>query len=172
MLDEFAQLPAPIPAVMKSLRLYRGRGILLSIYTQGRFSLEDAGYSPAAIKEFEDQAACIQTWGVEDPSLLKDIEYWSGNRSIVQLDPSHSGGTVAHGSLGRKEQKRPVLQIEDIRRINDGQQIIKLPGHPLFVAERVPYWKVNPWADQIRDVRDLHFGGPRLRLPFYPKQEN
>lgn len=37
------------PAVMKALRLYRGRGILLSLYCQGRFSLQDAGYSEAAI---------------------------------------------------------------------------------------------------------------------------
>lgn len=172
LLDEFAQLPAPIPAVMKALRLYRGRGILLSIYCQGRFSLEDAGYSSAAVREFEDQAACIQTWAVEDPSLLKDIEYWSGNRSVVQVTPSHSGGTVANGSLNRGEVKRPVLQVEDIRQINEGRQIIKLPGHPLFVAERVSYWQVHPWADQIRDVRDLHFTAPRMRLAYHPSEEN
>lgn len=177
LIDEFAQLPAPIPAVMKALRLYRGRGILLSMYCQGRFSLRDAGYSEAAIKEIEDQAACLQMWGVEDPSLLKDIEYWSGNTSIVQVRPSHSGGPVATSSLGRTEVKRPVLQAEDIRRIGEGQEIIKLPGFPLFVIDRIPYWRVTPWKSQIRDVRDLHFGtggddAPTLLLPHHPQEEN
>ena len=168
LLDEFAQLPAPIPAVMKSLRLYRGRGILISVYCQGRFSLEDAGYAASAIKELEDQAACFQTWGVEDPSLIRDIEYWSGNTSIVQLDPSHSGGTVASGSLGRREAKRPVLQAEDIRAINDGRQIIRIPGFPLFVIDRVSYWQIRPWGSQLRDVRELHFGGTRKLLTHIP----
>jgi type IV secretion system protein VirD4 len=158
LVDEFAQLPAPIPAVMKAMRLYRGRGILLSLYCQGRFSLQDAGYSEGAVKEIEDQAACIQMWGVEEPSLLKDVETWSGTSSIVQIEPSHSGGAVAHDSFRRSEQKRPVLQSEDIRRVGDGQQIIKMPGFPLFVANRIPYYRITPWKDQLFDVRDLHFG--------------
>lgn len=153
LVDEFAQLPAPIPAVMKALRLYRGRGILMTLYCQGRFSLQDAGYSQAAVKEIEDQAACIQMWGIEDPSLIRDVSYWSGNTSVVQVNPSHNGGQVAQGSMGRGEQKRPVLQVENIRRINDGRQIIKLPGFPLFVTERAPYWQVEPWKRFIQDTR-------------------
>jgi len=71
LIDEIAQLPAPIPAVMKALRLYRGRGILLSMYCQGRFSLQDAGYKEAAIKEIEDQSSCIQMWGGGRPLTFK-----------------------------------------------------------------------------------------------------
>lgn len=155
LVDEFAQLPAPIPAVMKALRLYRGRGILMTLYCQGRFSLQDAGYSEAAVKEIEDQAACIQMWGVEDPSLIRDVSYWSGNMSVVQVNPSHNGGQVAQSSMGRGEQKRPVLQVENIRRINDGRQIIKLPGFPLFVAERAPYWQVSPWKHQVHPPNEF-----------------
>lgn len=157
LLDEIAQLP-PVPAVTKALRLYRGRGVLLSMYCQGRFSLHDAGWKPEVVKEIEDQASCIQMWGVEDPSLIRDIELWSGNATIVQVQPSHSGGEVASGSFGRSEVKRPVLQAEDIRKIGEGGQIVKLPGYPLFAATRVPYWKVTPWKTHIRDVRDLHEG--------------
>jgi type IV secretion system protein VirD4 len=112
--------------------------------------LQDAGYSQAAVKEIEDQAACIQMWGIEDPSLIRDVSYWSGNTSVVQVNPSHNGGQVAQGSMGRGEQKRPVLQVENIRRINDGRQIIKLPGFPLFVTERAPWWKVEPWKHQVK----------------------
>lgn len=39
LLGELARpFPAPIPAVMKALRLYRGRGILMTLYCQGRFT--------------------------------------------------------------------------------------------------------------------------------------
>jgi type IV secretion system protein VirD4 len=157
LIDEFAQLPV-IPAITKCLRLYRGRGLLLHLYCQGRFSLRDAGYSEAIVKEIEDQAACHQMWGVEDPSLLRDVEYWSGNTSIVQVNPSHSGGQIAQAGFGRSERARKVLQVEDIRLINEGKQIVKLPGYPLFVADRIPYWGVSPWKHQLRDVRELHFG--------------
>lgn len=46
LLDEFPQLP-PAPAIMKALRLYRGKGIQLWFYAQGRFSLEGRWSTPA-----------------------------------------------------------------------------------------------------------------------------
>ena len=55
---------------------------------------------------------------------------------------------------------KPVaLSCEDIRGIGAGRQIIKVAGlPPLFVCERLPYYAVNPWKSQLRDVRDLHSG--------------
>jgi len=56
-LDEFPQLP-PAPAIMKALRLYRGKGIQLWFFSQGRYSMEGR-WSRDAVKEFEDQAAIV-----------------------------------------------------------------------------------------------------------------
>lgn len=160
LLDEFPQLP-PAPAVMKALRLYRGKGVQLWFFAQGRFSME-ARWSPEAVKEFEDQAAMFNTTGVEDPSLMRDIERWSGNRTVVMHGANLSGGVVESAGGSRSEQRRAVLQSEDIRAIGEGRQIIRLAGRPrLFVCDRVPFYKVKPWADQLHDVRDLHSGSEK-----------
>ena len=156
-LDEFPQLP-PAPAIMKALRLYRGRGLQLWFFAQGRYSLEDR-WSKEAVKEIEDQAAIFTMTGVEDPALLHDVEKWSGNRTIVTHGLNVGGGAVESAGANRGESRRAVLQSEDIRAIGAGRHIIKVAGvPPLFVCERIPFYDVDPWKDQIRDVRDLHQG--------------
>ncbi|WP_288805593.1 type IV secretory system conjugative DNA transfer family protein [uncultured Novosphingobium sp.] len=161
-LDEFPQLP-PAPAILKALRLYRGRGIQLWIFSQGRFSMESR-WSREAVKEFEDQAAVFTMTGVEDPDLLRDVEKWSGNRTIVTHGLNVGGGAVESAGTNRSEARRPVLQSEDIRAVGAGRQIIKVAGvPPLFVCERLPFYTVDPWKDQIGDVRDLHKGQSDIR---------
>jgi type IV secretion system protein VirD4 len=156
-LDEFPQLP-PAPAILKALRLYRGRGIQLWIFSQGRFSMESR-WSREAVKEFEDQAAIFTMTGVEDPDLLRDVEKWSGNRTIVTHGLNVGVGAVESAGTNRSEARRPVLQSEDIRAVGAGKQIIKVAGvPPLFVCDRLPFYTVEPWKDQIGDVRDLHKG--------------
>lgn len=157
LLDEFPQLP-PAPAVMKALRLYRGKGIQLWIFSQGRFSMEGR-WSRDAVKEFEDQAAVLNSSAIEDISLLSDFERWSGNMTVLTHGINRSGGAVESAGANLGEAKRSVLQSEDIRAIGDGRQIIRLAGLPhLMVCDRVPYFKVSPWAEHLRDVRDLHKG--------------
>ncbi|MBV2147685.1 type IV secretory system conjugative DNA transfer family protein [Sphingobium sp. AS12] len=156
-LDEFPQLP-PAPAILKALRLYRGRGIQLWIFSQGRFSMESR-WSREAVKEFEDQAMAFTMTGVEDPDLLRDVEKWSGNRTIVTHGQNVGGGAVESAGNNRGETRRAVLQSEDIRAVGAGRQIIKVAGIPsLFVCDRLPFYAVDPWKDQIGDVRDLHKG--------------
>lgn len=157
LLDEFPQLP-PAPAVVKALQLYRGKGIQLWIFSQGRYSLESR-WSKDRVKEFEDQAAIFTMTGVEDPDLLRDIEKWSGNKTVVTQGQNVGGGAVESAGRNRSETRRAVLQSEDIRRIGDGRQIIKVAGlQPLFVCQRLPFYTVAPWKDQIGDVRTLHMG--------------
>ncbi|MBI1265693.1 MAG: TraM recognition domain-containing protein [Alphaproteobacteria bacterium] len=157
LLDEFPQLPRT-PATMKALRLYRGKGIQLWFFSQGRYSMEER-WSREAVKEFEDQASILNTTGVEEPGVIADIERWSGNTTVLTRGVNHSGGVVEAASANLGESRRTVLQSEDIRAIGNGRQIIKVAGVPhLFVCDRVPYYAVDPWRNQIRDVRTLHAG--------------
>lgn len=156
-LDEFPQLP-PAPAIMKALRLYRGKGIQLWIFSQGRYSMEGR-WSRDAVKEFEDQSAIFNTTGVEEPGLIADIEKWSGNMTVLMRGVAHNGGVVDTAGVNLGEGRRTVLQSEDIRGIGAGRQIIKVAGlSRLIVCDRLPYYTVMPWTDQILDVRDLHRG--------------
>lgn len=159
-LDEFPQLP-PAPAIMKALRLYAGRGVQLWFFSQGRYSME-ARWSKEAVKEIEDQASIFTMTGVEDPDLMRDVEKWSGNRTIVTHGQNVGGGAVESSGRNRGESRRAVLQSEDIRAIGAGKQIIKVAGLPTLIAcDRVPFYTVDPWKDQIRDVREMHKGNSR-----------
>lgn len=157
LLDEFGVMPAAT-AVEKGVKLYAGKGCQFWMLAQGRHSIASK-WPVEMVREFEDQAAVFQTWGVEDPSLLKDISTWSGTSSVAVRGFQQSGGVVASGGLGIQEQKRPVLQVEDIRAIGEGRQLLKVAGIPhLVAAERVPFYEVDPWKYQIGDVRTVHKG--------------
>lgn len=162
LLDEVAQLP-PMPGMMKALRLYRGRGISLWFFCQGRFSLEER-YPAEIVKEIEDQADVMQLFMPEEPSLLKDIETWSGKRTVAVRGVNQNGGQVEGLSMGISEQARPVLQAEDIRSLGQTRQLLKVPGFPLFVADRPPFFEIDPFRDQLGDVRDVARGDVVLNL--------
>ena len=155
LVDELANLPY-MPIVPKALTLYAGLGLQIWGLCQGRESLRAAGYSDATIKSFEQQAGVLHMWGVEDPELIRDIELWSGKTSVAVRGVNNSGGQVASASFGITEHARPTLQPEDIRAIDEGRQIIRFRGNHLFVADRVPWFKVPRWAGVLRDVRTLH----------------
>lgn len=154
-LDEFPQLP-PAKSVMKALQVYRGKGIQPWIFSQGRFSMEEK-WSANAVKEFEDQAAVMTMKYVRDPSLLRDVELWSGNKTVLMPGISHSGGVVESAAANLGEGRRAVLQSEDI--IGSPDLFIRFADMKhLLRADSVPYYSVHPWNEQIRDVRDLHRG--------------
>ena len=51
------------------------------------------------------------------------------------------------------EQRRAVLQSEDIRKVGKGRQIIITNGSRVYVAERVHYYDIPKWNERIKDVR-------------------
>ena len=156
-LDEFAQLP-PINAVPKATRLYRSKGIQLWFFAQGRFSLRER-WPEVLAKEFEDQAAIVTMRSISEPDLIRDVELWSGNKTILNRGVSHNGGTVETAAANLGESKRSVLQAEDITGLGVSRQIIKVATMPhLIVSDCVPFYAVDPWKNQIGDVRALHRG--------------
>jgi len=156
-LDEMANLPA-MDIVPLTLRLYAGKGVQLWGFCQGRYSLQDAGYSEHTVKEFEDQANVLQLWGVEDPRLIDDVAKWSGKMTVQNISRSVSWGETPSSSISSNEVVRDVLQPEDIRSTGDGQQILRIPGMPLFVASRIPWFDVRRYQNMLRDVRKIADG--------------
>lgn len=52
-----------------------------------------------------------------------------------------------------------VLQAGDVIALGPTRQVIRVASMPhLLVADAVPYFTVDPWRTQVRDVRDLHKG--------------
>lgn len=156
-LDELPQYYAP--AIPKALRLYRGRGINLWMFSQSRQSLYDR-WSKELVSEFEDQAAVSIYKNVTEPQVLKDLEYWSGNKTILNRNLGHNAGVSQAGSSGLNETKRNVLQAEDILSLNRDQHIVRVSNMPrLIVADTIPYYEVPEWKAAIKDVREMHAKG-------------
>lgn len=155
--DEFANLPR-VPSILRSLRLYRGLGVSYWFFAQGRNSLTSQ-WSREQVKDIEDQVGIITMKSVWEPDLLKDIELWSGTKTILQNGVSHSGGVVQTANANLSENKRPVLQAGDVIALGPTRQVIRVASMPhLLISDAVPYFTVDPWKDQVRDVRDLHKG--------------
>lgn len=157
LLDEFANFPK-IPGLMRSLRLHRSLGLQYAFFVQGRHSL-GGFWSRDEVKEIEDQVGCTIYRQVWETEIIKDLELWSGSRTIFAHGVSVNGGTVETGAANLGESKRPVLQAEDIVGLGPHQQILRIASMPrLLIADAVPYYEVEPWSSQIRDVRVLHRG--------------
>lgn len=156
-LDEFAQLP-PIEAVTKATRLYRSKGIQLWFFAQSRYSIRER-YPEVLAREFEEQAGVVTMRAIGESDLIRDLELLSGNRTILNRGVSHNGGTVETAAANLGESKRSVLQAEDILSLGLTKQIIKVATMPhLIVSDCVPFYTVDPWRDQLGDVRALHKG--------------
>jgi type IV secretion system protein VirD4 len=161
MVDEIANLPY-MAVLPKALTLYAGLGVQLWGLCQGREALKAAGYGDEVIRSYEQQAGVLHMWGVEDPTMLRDIELWSGKKTVAIRGVNNSGGQVSSASFGISEHARPVLQTEDIRAVFHGRQIIRMMGSHLFVADRVPWFTVPRWSAGLRDVRQLHHNADAL----------
>ena len=156
-LDEFPNFPK-VSGILRSLRLHRSLGIQYFFFAQGRHSMTGK-WSKDEVKEIEDQVGCTILKSVWEPDLLKDIELWSGSRTILSRGVSHNGGTVETAAANLGETKRAVLQAEDILSLGPQRQIIRIAAMPrLLIADSVPFYRVKPWATDIRDVRGLHNG--------------
>ncbi len=155
--DEFANLPR-VPNILRALRLYRGLGISYWLFSQGRHALTSQ-WSREQVKDIEDQVGIITMKSVWEPDLLKDIELWSGMSTILQGGVSHAGGVVQTANANLSETKRPVLQAGDVIALGPTRQVIRVASMPhLLISDAVPYYTVDPWRTQVRDVRDLHRG--------------
>jgi type IV secretion system protein VirD4 len=111
------------------------------------------------VKDIEDQVGILTMKSVWEPDLLKDIELWSGTKTILQGGVSHSGGVVQTANANLSENKRPVLQAGDVIALGPTRQVIRVASMPhLLISDAVPYFTVDPWRTQVRDVRDLHKG--------------
>ena len=159
-LDEMPQYFAK--SIPKALRLYRGRGINLWAFSQSRESLFD-NWNKDFVSELETQAAVTIYKNPTEPKVLKDLEYWSGNKTILNRNVGHNAGFEQAGSSGLNESKRPVLQSEDILALNQDKHIIRLSNMPhLIIADTVHYYQIPAWNEAIKDVREMHAKGAEI----------
>ena len=149
--EEFAALPFN-ENVVKWARTYRSLGIRLVTVVQDR-----SGYSKfksmGGHKPFLENSVTL-TFGITDPQHLRDLEARAGKRSVLVETNSTSLGISVPGRMyGGVEQLTPVLPASEIARIGLGKALMEIPGEPLFILDRKPWWEMPELAPYIRDTR-------------------
>lgn len=149
--DEFVNIPKA-KCTLQALRLYRSYGIRLVVFAQDRdgFSKykEDGGHKP-----FEENSIGLY-WGLRDGAHMRDIQERAGYRyELVASINASVGERLNGGGYSASRQRIPVLSVDDIGQIADGEAILEVPGKSLFVVDR-PFWTELPFVrDYIRDLR-------------------
>ncbi len=151
--NEFTQIGV-IPALRKSLRLYRKYGVQHMLYAQSRAAIEEL-YDAEGRRDIEENCEFMQILGTDDPELIKTISDWSGVQTVPIREASLSGGPTPSVNEQIKLGTRPVLQGENIRSLERSEQIIKFQNMPLILAER-RFWKDDPHLSEVlREPSDV-----------------
>jgi|GEM_PF-4426002 len=138
--------------VLKWVRTYRSLGIRFICVVQDR-----SGFSKyqkhGAHKPFEQNSAKL-LFGISDPAHLRELEQRAGKRAVLIGTASTSLGLKVPGrNLGVSETLRPVLAASEIARIGPGKALLDIPGQPLFILDRPPWWEQPDIAPYMRDAR-------------------
>lgn len=149
--EEFAALPFN-ENVLKCVRTYRSLGIRFVSVVQDR-----TGFSRykkhGSHRPFEDNAVRLY-FGLSDPDHLQQLERRAGKKAVLLETHSTSmGPKVPCRARGGTETLTPVLPASEIAKIGVGKALLDIPGQPLFILGRAPWWEMPEIAPYVRDTR-------------------
>lgn len=151
--DEFANLPR-IPVFLKAIRLYRKRGLQIYTMAQSRGALEER-YGRAGVADLEANAAVLQFLST-DTSTARDIEAWSGTKTVFSTGMNASERMLESGNVSGQETRVPRIPSSEVSSMQDDEQVLRIQGVGTFMANRAPWWEIHPWNDgRILDLRSM-----------------
>jgi type IV secretory pathway TraG/TraD family ATPase VirD4 len=125
----------------------RGQGIQLVTAWHDKSQLE-ARYGPKASTILNNHRAKLFLSGLADLSALELGARLIGDRALV--DRNRSMGSDGRHSMNESTTYRPLLPVDDLRRLRPGEGVLLLRGHlrPTPVRLR-PFYE--PWEQARRD---------------------
>jgi len=146
--DEFANFPY-VKSTVKTLRLYRDKGIRLWTFAQDRNGYskykDDGKHQP-----FEENSVSL-VWGVSG-THAKELSDKAGYKSvIVQGHSTNMGVTASTAGLNGGEQITPVLAVSEIAQMGNGKAVLDVK-EKLFVIDRKPYWEIDFLKNHINQL--------------------
>jgi len=162
LLEEFGNLGV-LPNIKKALTLLPGKGCRCWIILQSRrqnISL----YGENTAKLIEEQSGMIQQWAIRD---LDDRKRWSeriGNKTEKAWSLSHDPkDPTTPWKPNVNERAAPVFAADHIGRMSNDWQLISIDASYVILAERIPYFQIEPWRSQAQ-INPYHPEG-------YPKDK-
>ncbi|MEO1151115.1 MAG: type IV secretory system conjugative DNA transfer family protein [Pseudomonadota bacterium] len=152
--DEFSQL-AKSRVLIKAMRAYRKRKIKIVTMSQGRQSTIDR-YGQNLAHDIEDMAG-TKIWIDPPYQIARELSQKGGYHTAT----SRNIGDAPDGryTTSYSESAQPNLPVSELVSGSGalaGKMIIEHKGVPgLIVADKVPWWEIYPYAEQLsNDYRD------------------
>ncbi len=141
LIDEFANL-GRLDVVRKAYSLVRGYGLKFWIIFQDLSQLQPL--YKENWKSFFSNSGVIQVFGTNDIDTAEYISRTIGETTVISISTSKNKSNGQSSSTGRgtsrSEQKRRVLNADEVRRLPGDQQIILIEGENPVLANRIRYY--------------------------------
>lgn len=136
------------------LTLYRQGGInFLGVFQNAAAQIESR-YGKETGRIWKKAVAHTLYRGLPDGETLKEIEHRSGKTSVMVRGFNVSNNQVNGSGDNLAEQARPVLQVEDIRRVTGGEMgLLESRDHGFFTVEVPNFWERRELSGMLRDTR-------------------
>lgn len=136
------------------LTLYRQGGInFLGVFQNAAAQIE-AKYGRETARIWKKAVAHTVYRGLPDDGTLKEIEHRSGKTSVMVRGFSVNNNQVNGSGDNLSEQARPLLQVEDIRRIMGSDRgLLEARDWGYFTVEMPNFWDRAEMSGMLRDVR-------------------
>ena len=167
-IDRFAEGHGPLRALIfgeewgqlyvgnfhQILTLYREAGINLLAVFQNAMAQIELRYGKETARLWRKAVAHTIYRGLPDDEELKGIELRSGKTSVMVRGFNASIAQVAGSGDTLSEQSRPLLQVEDTRRLTGGETALLESRDAGFFEVHLPnFWERPELRGRLRDVR-------------------
>ena len=148
LLEEAGNIPKiPTSTLKTSLSLLPGKGLRLYTIWQSISQMNEL-YGSNLSRLIMDQSSMLQAWSIRD---LEQQEQWSkraGKTTVKRQSFNKDSQEMDYPwTLRMDEKEEQVLPESHIAQMPDHYQLISISGHPLIVAERVPFWQVKEFRE-------------------------
>ena len=137
----------------KMLTLYRQGGVdFLGVFQNAPAQI-DRRYGEEVARTWRKAVAHTLYRGLPDDKTLEGIERRSGRTSVMVRGFNVSNAQVNGSGDNLVEQARPLLQVEDVRRLTGGETaLLESRDHGFFVVDLPNFWERTEMSGMLRDV--------------------
>ncbi|MEW8417749.1 MAG: type IV secretory system conjugative DNA transfer family protein [Candidatus Thiodiazotropha endolucinida] len=144
LLEEMGNL-GRLPNLEKALSLLPGKGLRCWMIFQSRQQPMQI-YGEKVAQLIEEQSSLIQSWSIRSLADQRDWSARIGKTTRKARSISHDpNDPISPWRLSISERSVPVLEPEEIGQLSDDYQLVQIKGQPVILAERIPYFEIDPW---------------------------
>lgn len=145
MLDEFANL-GKLEGLAEALTTLPGLGVRVWMFVQEPADLKRV-YGAETAQTIFSQWEVKQVFGVQGQKLAEELSKQLGKRTVKTRN--YNLGKTDTDDVGETlgETGKDLMTADEILRMPSGKQLLFISGQRPVMADKVPYWLGDPWAE-------------------------